>query len=331
MHPVLLRVSLVTLLAPVLFSSGAAFAAKAKFERSKPHLNVGTIGHQGVSILITNLRGNGDSSTPCAFSGELLATDHTPDRLVREEVLRVSVALAEGESLSIPIPYPFDGSPDGLRREVSVEINPDETSERCSIAAAVVGYDSDFQGTQYASHHRVTKIDRFVIRQPIAPASFVGFAGGNAHQVARVVFTRFDPTDEELSQGRQCEYSGALLVQGVPILDSDPNEAASRAYPVKFTGPRFQVGRRPVCRIGRNRRHAGGSRAELCRGFRPAGPMCHLARHRCAGCRSGYRCNAVQSKHPDPGPHAGVERPERGRSGLGSFPRQRRQPRLHLT
>jgi hypothetical protein len=241
MHPVLLRVSLVTLLAPVLFSSGAAFAAKAKFERTKPHVNVGTIGRQGVSILVTNLRGNGDSLTPCAFSGELLATDHTPDRLVREEVLRVSVALAEGESLSIPIPYPFDVSPDGLRREVSVEINPDETSERrCSIATAVVGYDSDSQGTQYASHHRVTKIDRFVDKQPIAPASFVGFAGGNAHQVARVVFTRFDATEEELSQGRQCEYSGALLVQGVPILDSDPNEAASRAYPVKFTGPGFK-------------------------------------------------------------------------------------------
>jgi len=237
----ILNVVLLVLLGSAFLTPDSGFAAKEKFERTKPHVNIGTIGHQGVSILVTNLRSNLQDSTPCEFSGELLATDHTPDLWVPEEVLSVHIALAEGAALSIPIPYPVHISPDGLRREISVEINPDETSDpRCSIAMAVVGYDSEFQDTQYASPHRVNKIDSFVIKQAIVPTSFVGFAGGNAQQVARVIFTRFDATEEELLQGRQCDYSGSLLVQGVPILDSDPNEAASQAIPVQFAGPGFK-------------------------------------------------------------------------------------------
>lgn len=224
---------LVALITGTLMSSGPAFAAKEKFERTKPHLNVGTIGHQGISILTTNLGSNLDDPTPCTFSGELLAIDHTPDLPAPEELLRAPVALAEGASLSVPIPHPLDPGREGTRRELSVEINPGETADSsCRIAAAVVGYDGDSQATRYASPHQVTRIDRFAM-SPVSPESFVGFAGGNADQAAKVVFTRFDASDEERLQGRQCDYSGVLLVQGVPILDSDHNEAG-QIHPVEF-------------------------------------------------------------------------------------------------
>lgn len=251
MDPVLHRVSLVTLLASILFSSGVALAAKEKFERTKPHINVGTIGQQGVTILVTNLRSNLDNDTPCEFSGELLATDQSPDLRAPEELLREHMSLAAGAALAVPIPYPFHISPDGLRREISIEIDPDEISDpRCRIASAAVGYDSDSQGTQYASAHRVNRIDSFSIKQAIASASFIGFAGGNAHQVARVVLTRFDAAEEELLRGRQCDYSGALLVQGVPIIHSEPNEAAGAAYPVQFGGPGFTSVEVPFVDLG---------------------------------------------------------------------------------
>jgi hypothetical protein len=230
------KLTLVALIAATLVSSETALAAKAKFERTKPHVNVGTIGHQGVSILATNLRSNLDDPTPCDFSGELLATDNTPDRLAPDEVLRVPIELAEGASLAVPIPHPLHPAPDGMRREISVEISPDETSDRrCSIATAVVGYDSDFQSTQYLSPHRVSQIDRFDVEESILPL-LVGFTGGNARQVAKIVFTRFDAAPEELLQGRNCEYSGVLLVQGVPVLDADQNEAVEETYPVELMG-----------------------------------------------------------------------------------------------
>lgn len=251
MYADLQRIALIALLTPVLFSSGSAMAAKAKFERTKPHVNVGSLGHQGVSILVSNLRSNRDDAVPCDFSGELVATDNTPDRAIVDDVLRVHITLAEGESLSVPIPYPVAGSADGPRREIDVEINPDETSDlRCSIAMAVVGYDTDTEATQYASSHRVTKIDSFGIKQAIVPRSFLGFAGGNGSQVARVILTRFDAAEEEILEGRNCDYSGALLVQGMPIIDADHNETHREAYPVQFVGPGFKSVDVPLARFG---------------------------------------------------------------------------------
>jgi hypothetical protein len=200
---------------------------------------------------VTNLRGNSDDPTPCTFSGELVATDNTSDGRVPEEIYRVPIELAEGASLTVPIPYPDDSSPDGERREISVEIDPAETADRhCKIATAVVGYDNDFQGTQYISPHRISKIDSFTIRQTVVPVSFIGFAGGNASQIVKAVLTRFDAAEDELSYGRQCEYSGALMVQGMPILDSDQNEAIREAYPIKWTGPGFKSVEVPLAELG---------------------------------------------------------------------------------
>ncbi|MGD8843268.1 MAG: hypothetical protein PVJ83_07315 [Gammaproteobacteria bacterium] len=242
---------LILSLTALCLSSGSVFAAKAKFERAKPHINVGTLGQQGVSILVTNLRGNIDDPTPCTFSGDLVATDNTPDGRVPEEIYRVRVELAEGASLTVPIPYPYSSSRYGERREIRVDINPAETADRrCNIATAVVGYDNDFQGTQYISPHRVAKIDSFAIKQAIVPVSFIGFAGGNADQVVKVVLTRFDAAEDELLEGRQCDYSGVLMVQGVPILDSEQNEAVSKAYPIKWTGPGFKAVEVPLAELG---------------------------------------------------------------------------------
>lgn len=88
MHPVLRSIPLVALALAILLSSGAASAAKAKFERTKPHVNAGTVGHQGVSIPVSNLRGDRGDPAHCAFSGELVATDNTPDRRLPEEIYR---------------------------------------------------------------------------------------------------------------------------------------------------------------------------------------------------------------------------------------------------
>jgi hypothetical protein len=247
----ILNVLLLGLLGSAMLTPDDVLAAKAKFERTKPHVNVGTIGHQRVSILVTNLREKLDDPTPCTFSGELVATDTTPDRRVPEEIYRVPVELAEGASLTVPIPYPYYSNPDGERREISVDINPAETADRrCSIATAVVGYDNDFQSTQYISPHRVTKIDSFAIKQAVVPVSFIGFAGGNSNQIVKVVLTRFDPAEDELLEGRQCDYSGVLMVQGVPIVDSEHNEAVSEAYPIKWTGPGFKAVEVPLDELG---------------------------------------------------------------------------------
>jgi hypothetical protein len=154
--------------------------------------------------------------------------------------------------VTVRIPYPYNSSPDGERREIGVDINSAETADvHCSIATAVVGYDNYFRDTQYISPHRVSTVEGFAIKQTtIAPVSFIGFAGGNADQVVRIILTRFDAADDEQSEGLQCDYSGAVMLQGAPILDSEQNEAISEAYPVKWTGPGLKSVDVPLVELG---------------------------------------------------------------------------------
>ena len=60
----------------LLFLSADAMAAKAKFERSKPHVNVGTIGHVDQEPGdLTNPDGNSATSPDTDRSGEQCVPD----------------------------------------------------------------------------------------------------------------------------------------------------------------------------------------------------------------------------------------------------------------
>ncbi len=239
MNAQFLYVALIVSLTSTCLSPGTVFASKAKFERTKPHVNIGAIGDQGASILVTNLKPNPDDAVSCRFSGDLIATDTTPDRHAATHVLTEHIELAAGQSVSIPIPYPYStANAEASRREISVEIEADDASDKhCEIAVAVMGYDNADKATQYVSGHRVTKIDSLSVKQKVVSGKFLGYVGGNAKQAAKVIFTRFDGPEQAAEHGQRCDYSGVLHVQGVPVIDGDLNETSEQSYPINFEGP----------------------------------------------------------------------------------------------
>jgi hypothetical protein len=224
-------------LAAALLVPLSAFAAKEKFVRTKPHVNVGTLNKQEPRILIHNADTGSSGMPPCYFSGRLVGTDITPGPRSGKPLILLAedVEIGPGSSLAVPIPPP-DGIPG--RREVRVEIEPNtHSSGPCPLMVSAVGYDSTSQATEYAVDVTGAQRDEFGAHQG-SPERLLplGFAGGNAHQFLRFVLTLNEGAGErDIGPGPVCDPSGMLHLQRVPGPGSGERGAVLESdYPVRL-------------------------------------------------------------------------------------------------
>jgi len=231
-------------LAATWMLSGPAFAAKEKFQRIKPHVNVGTMQTQEPRILLHLMReaANGAANVvPCRVT--LLASDITPDSGPRLVIIAEDIEMQPGQSVAVPIPPETSTT---QRREVRVEIDAaEDSSSPCPLMISAVGYDQDSEATEY--YLDVVGQSRWY-KSEVAPngspssgdmgpvfGRTLGFAGGNGDQSLRVVGSTSENTDREnLGLGVHCDFSGTLLIEGVPLLDTEPVNVVQRAYPVRL-------------------------------------------------------------------------------------------------
>jgi hypothetical protein len=118
-----------------------AEAAKAKFERSKPHVNVGTTGSYGpgegavASLRLFAPSLNENEMPPCSFQGIAVLSTNTPGRGLRESTQAVDAFREE-----FTIDVMLDDPKDLLRIPFNVEAQADK---RLSYLFEVLSNDSN--------------------------------------------------------------------------------------------------------------------------------------------------------------------------------------------
>jgi hypothetical protein len=134
-------------------STDTAFAAKEKFVRSKPHVNVGTIGHvdQGKSLVTLFVRTAASVIDPpgiCKFKGEVIVsvlgaqkTDRSNDGVVireLDEYMRIPLVL-ENQNEVAEIPLDFQEDPNSPRQTFHLNIVSDspKESDPCGLEVSV--------------------------------------------------------------------------------------------------------------------------------------------------------------------------------------------------
>jgi len=146
-----------------MLMTGTANASEEKFVRSKPHVNIGTIGHTGASesavlslrtVDLANARGQ---DAVCVFAGSIRVSvpveptdpsvrDHTPGIAEWEPLTLMDVRVREGEVLQMPLELPsFPTGPIPLRQTWLVEVVPEDRArpvgESCDVEWGISVFD----------------------------------------------------------------------------------------------------------------------------------------------------------------------------------------------
>jgi hypothetical protein len=253
------------LLAIASLLSPPVFPSKATFERTKPHVNVGTMPAQEPRILLYRMpdtAADAANAIPCRVT--LLAADITPATGPRLVIIAEDIELHPGQSVAVAIP-PVS-TPE--RREVRVDINPaEDATGPCPLMVSAAGYDKVSEATEYyldivgPARWYQSEVPPDGTSSPNGPAPTfahtLGFAGGNAAQSLRVVgSTPEDTARQNPGIGVQCDYSGTLLIERVPLLGKEPDNVVRRSYPVQLQQGRVildtdfsEFGARPGTRV----------------------------------------------------------------------------------
>lgn len=134
-------------------STDSAFAAKEKFVRSKPHVNVGTIGHvdQGKSLVTLFVRTAASVIDPpgiCKFKGEVIVSvlgnpknDRSNDGVVireLDEYMRIPLMLEnQNEVAEIPLALPDDLNSPRQTFHLNIVSSRPKESDPCGLEVSV--------------------------------------------------------------------------------------------------------------------------------------------------------------------------------------------------
>ena len=142
-------------------STDAALAAKEKFVRSKPHVNIGTIGHvdQGndvVTLFVRTAASVIDRPQSCAFEGDVIVSvlgdeerDRSSGRVVIRELVeheRIHVVLEDQKEVAeIALYLPQDSNSHRQTYHVNIVSSSPKLSDPCGLEVSIDEKDAQTQ------------------------------------------------------------------------------------------------------------------------------------------------------------------------------------------